>query len=612
MKSKKYWIYTYEIRENFFIAVFEDLLSNEQFFFRINIYYNDLKLLKEFYDDNIKYAHWHLGFDNIAKESQITEYIISNYDAFITMSNKEISKYIYNYSKDLAKNKYLDYLEYRLRIKVIDIFKINNWKENTSLNWIQFSIDWDSIEEIINKLTQNDILEYCINKVKSIKAIYNYEDEDGKKIMLEKIKFRFIYSKQLNLRLYSLSNTNMAERILSKFIGIYSKKETTEDDIIKVKDLLLPYINFKNNEFNKAYEWFKKLEIKKLKSIKYTIQLSGFDINFTTSKIHGACNPGIYNSTNGKTIKTLDVYSFFPSMVIQNNWHPSHLPNDFNKYYKWFYNERPKANSLIKDLLNIICGLTSKKYSFLYDPEMLIKIYTNGQLLLAMLIDMLIDKIPLIELLLINTDGCEFLVPNDKLYLYDNIISEWETITGLKVKSNTYDKMFIWSNNNYIAKYSNNKIKSIGRFKFKNLSLDANKSALIIPKAIFNYFINKINPEDYIKKNNNIFDYCIGVKNRPNEEYYKLSNKDGYERIVEAERVLRYYISNKGYKLFKQDNKGIRRQLEDEKWNQTIFNKYENKKHDINIEYYLEKIYKEINLIDPNKGKEFKQLTLNL
>ena len=76
MKSKKYWIYTYEIREDFFIAVFEDLLSNEQFFFRINIYYNDLKLLKEFYDDNIKYAHWHLGFDNIAKESQITEYII--------------------------------------------------------------------------------------------------------------------------------------------------------------------------------------------------------------------------------------------------------------------------------------------------------------------------------------------------------------------------------------------------------------------------------------------------------------------------------------------------------------------------------------------------------
>lgn len=53
-----------------------------------------------------------------------------------------------------------------------------------------------------------------------------------------------------------------------------------------------------------------------------------------------------------------------------------------------------------------------------------------------------------------------------------------------------------------------------GRFDFFNLQLHKNKSKLIIPKAIYNYFIHDIMPHDYLDKNRNILDYCIGSKSK--------------------------------------------------------------------------------------------------
>ena len=44
--------------------------------------------------------------------------------------------------------------------------------------------------------------------------------------------------------------------------------------------------------------------------------------------------------------------------------------------------------------------------------------------------------------------------------------------------------------------------------------LHKNKSKLIIPKAIFYYFIHDMLPQDYLEQNKNILDYCIGGKSK--------------------------------------------------------------------------------------------------
>ena len=74
--------------------------------------------------------------------------------------------------------------------------------------------------------------------------------------------------------------------------------------------------------------------------------------------------------------------------------------------------------------------------------------------------------------------------------------------------------------------------------------------------------------------------------------------------------TIRYFISNNGSKIIKTnlyDKREI--QVESGKWMQTVFIDYKKKEfadYNINMNFYLEKIRKEIENLEPNKN----QLTL--
>jgi hypothetical protein len=76
---------------------------------------------------------------------------------------------------------------------------------------------------------------------------------------------------------------------------------------------------------------------------------------------------------------------------------------------------------------------------------------------------------------------------------------------------------------------------------------------------------------------------------------------------------VRYYVSNNGCKIIKvnvADGREI--QTESGKWQQTVFNYYLPlpwTEYDVNDEYYLDRIYKDIDKI-LKKDKNFNQLSL--
>jgi hypothetical protein len=197
---------------------------------------------------------------------------------------------------------------------------------------------------------------------------------------------------------------------------------------------------------------------------------------------------------------------------------------------------------------------------------------------------------------------------------YFEICKQWEELTSLELEHDFYKKLFLFDCNNYLAVYTNNKTKCKGRFEFKDLALHKNKSFLIIPKAIYNYFINGIKPEDYLASNTNIFDYCGGVKVKAGwklEEHF-VENRE--YKIKELQKIVRYYISKEGCKLVKKHNDGRKIQVEAGRWLQTTYNihteqPFEN--YDINLDYYLEHIYKEINTINSNITRKYEQLGFN-
>ena len=141
-----------------------------------------------------------------------------------------------------------------------------------------------------------------------------------------------------------------------------------------------------------------------------------------------------------------------------------------------------------------------------------------------------------------------------------------------------------------------------GRFDFHSLALHKNKSKLIVKKAIFYYFVHDILPEDYLNKNRNILDYCIGGKSKGNWKQIARGMRDGQFYEEELQKINRYYVSKTGIKIVKVNTLDRREiQLESGKWLQTLFNKMDLKPKwiDYNIDnsYYMKAIESEINNI---------------
>ena len=237
---------------------------------------------------------------------------------------------------------------------------------------------------------------------------------------------------------------------------------------------------------------------------------------------------------------------------------------------------------------------------------------------------------------MLNTDGLETLIPREHKELYLSICKEWEELTSLQLEHDTYSKIVLGDVNNYIAVSTPKKVdletlneikaenphyvffktekgdyyyqstKCKGRFEFHDLALHKNKSFLIISKAIYNYFIHNKNPEDYIKSQKNIFDFCGGKKIKGDWDFisHRVDPKTGKYLEEPLQKTIRYYVSNKGAKIIKHnytDNRDA--QIEAGKWLQTVYIDHVDKKieeYDLNYDYYLEKVMKEIHNLEPN------------
>lgn len=657
MRDKKFWVMDYETIVNCFVAVFTSYSSNETHIFVINRNRNDLKKLLQFLKDNKQYQDWHLGYNNLAFDSQITEFILQFEKELLELNSNQITASISQYAAEVIRKsnegEYLDYPEFKLSIKCIDIFKLNHWDnmaKRSSLKWIQYSMDWYNVEEmphhhedpVNDDATLNSIINYCINDVNSTKQIFVHKNAKGERPMAAQINLRAELSKTYDVSLFSASEPRISKEIFLHFLSKKldkPKKEIramrTYRNYVSIKNIILPMVEFVTPEFKGVHNWFKNLVVDtklyddkddKIKGPKYRMMYKGVPTDFGLGGLHGCIKSGIYKSENGKIILSADVTSFYPNLAIRNQWSPAHLPKkDFCELYEWFFEERKKyskkdpLNYLFKIILNSTYGLSKERNSFLYDPELTFRITVNGQLQLSMLYEMLATRIPGAQPLMQNTDGLEFLIDKEYEPLFFEICKEWEDMTSLQLETVKYDKMIIGDVNNYIAVYDNGEVKCKGRFEFKDLPFHKNKSFLIIPKALYAYFIEGVDPKDFIQKNRNILDYCAGAKLKGDWHFIERGVKDGAFVENKLQKLIRYFISEKGVKLIKKHSDGREIQLESGKHLQTIFNKVESKsweEYGVDDSYYLDKIYDEIHKIErlstvlPSSGSYGQQLEL--
>ncbi len=648
LRQQKYWVMDYETICNCFVACFTDYHSEETKTFTVCNKTNELSELYDFFKENLKYRDWHFGYNNLSFDAQITQWLIDNHERLSALeSSAEVTNEIYNYAQYVigkTRNKeFVDYPEWKLSIRVLDVFKINHWDnaaKRCSLKWLQYQMDWENVEEmphehsepVLDTTTLKMVVDYCINDVSSTKKVF---------ILSKKaIELRVNLQKSYDLPCLNFSNTRIGSELLLKLFCLKTgqdkktvKASRTYRESIKLKDVLFPYIKFKDSIFQDFLKKVNDLVIYNTKGdFSEVITYKGYNFHYGTGGIHQCIKKGIYKSDSEYIIIDADVASLYPSIAVVNKMYPKHLGEDFFKVYKNDLVDvrlaekgkpKDKRNMSIvdgfKEAANASYGNSNSEYSWLFDSQYTMQTTVNGQLMLTMLIEELLLAFPYSELLQTNTDGFTLKIKRTDEKEYYEICKKWESVTNLILEYAEYDAMYIWDVNNYMAVYNYGEVKCKGRFAWKEFDqyspmfLHKNKSHLVVAKAIYEYFINGTKPEDYLATNKNIYDYCAGVKLKGNWffEELKVVNKEVIETV--HKKILRYFITNKGSKLLKKNPDGRVIQLESGSSHQTIMNQYVKKdfeEYNINTKYYLDKIYSEIESIDEEASTEANQLSL--
>ena len=623
---RQHYVMDYETLCSCFIAVFEGVKSEEPIIFTIHESKNEILELVTFLERNIAYDEWHVSFNGIGFDSQITEHILRNKEQLLEQSGDTIARFIYRKAQDVINRsnngEFQEYSPRDLSIRQLDVFKLNHWDNNakrSSLKWIQYTMDWHNIIDMpIHHTTEvtteqiPEIIRYCINDVKSTKQIMF--------LCKDQIDLRRNLTDEYGIDLYSASEPRISKELfllfLSKQTGIkkYELRQMRTNRLkITVRDIILPYIEFKTATFQNLLKKFQDVVIypgETKGGFKYSVRYKGVQTDFGLGGVHGARSTKVYEANQEMIIMTSDVTSFYPNLAIRNKWAPAHLPKEeFCNLYEWFFEERKKIpkkdpkNYVYKIILNSTYGLSNDENSFLYDPEFTMRITINGQLSLTMLYEMICEEIPNALPLMQNTDGLETMIPKQYEDKYMEICRRWEKLTNLQLEHDKYSKIILGDVNNYIAITEDGKSKCKGRFEFANLAMHKNKSFLVIPRAIHAYFVDGIKPEDYIKSVTNIFDFCGGVKIKGDWSFYEHKVVSGEYLIEKVQHTIRYFISNTGSKVIKKNNTDNREiQIEAGKWLQTLMIDYKEKpfsEYDINYDYYLDKINKEIRDLEP-------------
>jgi hypothetical protein len=376
---------------------------------------------------------------------------------------------------------------------------------------------------------------------------YCWNDVDSTYTFFTKVKYetdvRLSMAKEYKVDIVNASEPRMVREIFATFItkqmGItYQelKKLRTVRKYVAFKDIIFPYVDFKTKQLQDVLALFKETAVNTSPTYKPPVRIKGqpkpvdeskfehvfdfhgMDVVLGLGGIHACAGPGVYTHEEDEVIEDADGTSFYPMLAIKNGLRPEHLGESFNTVYPMMFEERKKygkkdpRNYIFKIILNSAYGLSKEINGYLYDPKFTYAITINGQLSLLMLAEALSMSVPDIKFIQMNTDGLTYKYKKVHEPIVRKICQWWEKTTKIDLEYAYYSKMVFRDVNNYMAVDTQGGVKKKGIFETA-VPYHKDPSSLIIRKALEEYFINDLTPEQYISRpEHSIFDFCNGVK----------------------------------------------------------------------------------------------------
>lgn len=240
-----------------------------------------------------------------------------------------------------------------------------------------------------------------------------------------------------------------------------------------------------------------------------------------------------------------DVASFYPWLIINNEWFPEHLGRAFLQVYRdelvlrrmKLKKEKNPLEAGLKIALNGTFGKLGSVYSTIYSPNLLMQVTITGQLALLMLIEMMeAEGIPVVSA---NTDGIVMRIPKSKGNVYHMVCSMWEQRTSLTTEETIYRSTHARDVNNYLAVMENGDVKAKGTYSEKgsaqNSAMSKNPEALICSDAVRAFLSDRTPVETTIRACSDVRRF-VTVRNVQGG-----AHKDGFY----LGRTVRWYYSNR-------------------------------------------------------------------
>lgn len=567
-------VYDIEIFPNVFHCTCKNTETNQLYFFEISNRKNQLTELVDFFFYKNVGDKMFCGYNNKHYDDVVINYLIDFYYKMDALSYDKVCTSLYNLSRtivtaeegDTSKFKRWKYAKYFYSMDLLTM--LFSSKLRVGLKEMQVTMNYKNVEEYAGDFDQylpdseiDNMIQYNINDVESTAELLNRLKDD--------VQLRLFIEKEYGIDALSMDSVKFGETLLlkkyceqTKLSEQYVKTLRSPMDYIPLKDVILPFISYKNPKLQDVLEDMKS-------QIVYSKERKGYEKKFVLSDvrysvgvggIHSLHTPRIFVPKDNEYIGHSDVASMYPSFIIKYEWIPRHLGKEFWQVYSQIYKERIEAkhsgqklkNLALKLTLNSVTGKMQQETSWMYDPFSVFKIRINGQLVLLMLVDRLLELG--CKIVQVNTDGVMYIAQKTQREAVQEAVSEVERLTQLTFESDDYEAFYQYAINDYfgVAKgYSQSHdpklIEKKGMF-ITDPRLGKGLAPAIIPKAVINYFLTKQPTFEYIKSSKDIKDFMM--YQRVDKKFKVLHGDEPVQRIN------RFYASTNDYSLFKVDDTG--------------------------------------------------------
>lgn len=341
---------------------------------------------------------------------------------------------------------------------------------------------------------RSKLIEYCGNDLQTTIDLWES--------LKAQIDLRVAISEQYDLDVRSKSDAQIAEALIKHELEAMTNRRVKRPEVRSGTFLYRPpeFMRFRSPELQ---EMFRRVcragfVVRRNGRVEMPAELENYAVRIGDG-VYRMGIGGLHSSEERRTIYAddehdlidSDVTSYYPSMIIVNEFIPRHLGRNFLKVYEGFYRKRLAAKASgdkvvadsFKIVLNGSFGKLGSPYSILYSPDLMIQVTVTGQLSLLMLIEDLESRG--IRVVSANTDGIISLVPKRLRSVYEMVIFDWECATGMGMEFTEYAAVYSANVNNYIAITKDGKAKRKGLYAPSGMS--KNPSAEISTEAVVEY-----------------------------------------------------------------------------------------------------------------------------